>query len=133
LDSVCYSCFSYHGPPPTQIYTLSLHDALPISKSGEPLRSPPLRRNARIPHRRHAAAAAAGCVLPACRSDRCCSFTAPGRRPHDRDRKSTRLNSSHVAISYAVFCLKKKKTELTACPMRPYPISSESTCLLSLL
>src|SRR6266508_5092795 len=29
---------------------------------------------------------------------------------HDRDRKSTRLNSSHVAISYAVFCLKKKKT-----------------------
>src|SRR5437870_11379110 len=31
-------------------------------------------------------------------------------RPHRPDRKSTRLNSSHVAISYAVFCLKKKKT-----------------------
>src|SRR5438067_4070909 len=31
-------------------------------------------------------------------------------RPHRRDRKSTRLNSSHVSISYAVFCLKKKKT-----------------------
>src|SRR5438067_10032497 len=31
------------------------------------------------------------------------------RRPADRDRKSTRLNSSHVSISYAVFCLKKKK------------------------
>src|SRR5699024_12286581 len=31
-------------------------------------------------------------------------------RGHDRDRKSTRLNSSHVSISYAVFCLKKKKT-----------------------
>src|SRR5439155_16110597 len=43
------------------------------------------------------------------------SWTAPPRSsPHDRrragvDRKSTRLNSSHVAISYAVFCLKKKK------------------------
>src|SRR2546430_9125653 len=34
----------------------------------------------------------------------------PTRRP-DRDRKSTRLNSSHSQISYAVFCLKKKKTE----------------------
>src|SRR5436309_6760217 len=36
------------------------------------------------------------------------------RRPHEtrRDRKSTRLNSSHVKISYAVFCLKKKKVEL---------------------
>src|SRR6266496_5810587 len=33
-----------------------------------------------------------------------------GRRPGRRDRKSTRLNSSHVEISYAVFCLKKKKT-----------------------
>src|SRR2546426_9111662 len=32
-----------------------------------------------------------------------------GRRPHRRDRKSTRLNSSHLVISYAVFCLKKKK------------------------
>src|SRR5699024_12406619 len=33
----------------------------------------------------------------------------PARRPAGRDRKSTRLNSSHVSISYAVFCLKKKK------------------------
>src|SRR5204863_1877734 len=32
-----------------------------------------------------------------------------GGRPHPQDRKSTRLNSSHVEISYAVFCLKKKK------------------------
>src|SRR5204862_8244914 len=34
-----------------------------------------------------------------------------GRRHHRRDRKSTRLNSSHVEISYAVFCLKKKKKD----------------------
>src|SRR5439155_9403951 len=42
-----------------------------------------------------------------------------GLGPEDReDRKSTRLNSSHVAISYAVFCLKKKKTR-TASSLRP--------------
>src|SRR3712207_8168789 len=34
----------------------------------------------------------------------------PALRPHRPDRKSTRLNSSHANISYAVFCLKKKKT-----------------------
>src|SRR5690606_39888155 len=37
----------------------------------------------------------------------------PPRRPQRRDRKSTRLNSSHVKSSYAVFCLKKKKTTIT--------------------
>src|SRR5438309_9339539 len=41
------------------------------------------------------------------------------RRPADRaDRKSTRLNSSHSSISYAVFCLKKKKTDLSSYPRR---------------
>src|SRR5437773_5209682 len=43
---------------------------------------------------------------------------AEGARPRqarDRDRKSTRLNSSHITISYAVFCLKKKKKNLTIC------------------
>src|SRR5207249_11195084 len=38
----------------------------------------------------------------------------------DRDRKSTRLNSSHVSISYAVFCLKKKKTWIRASARSPY-------------
>src|SRR3989442_1918556 len=38
----------------------------------------------------------------------------------DRDRKSTRLNSSHVRISYAVFCLKKKKKSVTLTSMRPH-------------
>src|SRR5690349_23504213 len=40
----------------------------------------------------------------------------PDRRRRRRDRKSTRLNSSHVEISYAVFCLKKKKTITTKDP-----------------
>src|SRR5256885_11348181 len=39
--------------------------------------------------------------------------TAAGWRQHTEDRKSTRLNSSHLVISYAVFCLKKKKTRRT--------------------
>src|SRR5256885_3591531 len=45
------------------------------------------------------------------------ALAAPGTRPDGRtaDRKSTRLNSSHLVISYAVFCLKKKKTSRSAC------------------
>src|SRR5215203_6798424 len=70
----------------TEIYTLSLHDALPTS-CGAALRL--------APHRGR------------------CTPTCPACGPHSsrsvRDRKSTRLNSSHANISYAVFCLKKKK------------------------
>src|SRR2546421_4149578 len=52
-------------------------------------------------------------VAPARRAQRCCVATPAARRSpilrfHRRDRKSTRLNSSHDQISYAVFCLKKK-------------------------
>src|SRR3712207_8356088 len=46
---------------------------------------------------------------------------APGRE-HERDRKSTRLNSSHANISYAVFCLKKKKTKESTTVIRIYKI-----------
>src|SRR6266496_6214456 len=67
--------FFFNDTATTEIYTLSLHDALPISRRPAP--SSP--RCTRWP---------SGCA---------------------RDRKSTRLNSSHVEISYAVFCLKKKK------------------------
>src|SRR6266496_6469117 len=75
-----FFCFFFTVPATTEIYTLSLHDALPIS-----------RHLAQHAHRQPRA----------------------GERltPEHvaRDRKSTRLNSSHVEISYAVFCLKKKK------------------------
>src|SRR2546422_11308789 len=79
--------FFFNDTATTEIYTLSLHDALPISVSG--LQSPrprpldPVRAPLRSPPSRH------------------------------RDRKSTRLNSSHGYISYAVFCLKKKKTTVS--------------------
>src|SRR5258708_15320618 len=71
--------FFFNDTATTEIYTLSLHDALPISAA------PGLRRLA--------------------------AEVSTGRwRPSHRhgDRKSTRLNSSHQIISYAVFCLKKK-------------------------
>src|SRR5437764_7371104 len=80
----------------TEIYTLSLHDALPISpaRSDAGERCPAPRR---FPRPQVATAASHG------RS----TWWASSRRWTDR--KSTRLNSSHRCISYAVFCLKKKK------------------------
>src|SRR5690348_18365373 len=84
--------FFFTDTATTEIYTLSLHDALPISRSEafglvqvEAMASGCPVINARIPH-----------------------SGVPWVSPHE-DRKSTRLNSSHPSISYAVFCLKKKK------------------------
>src|SRR3712207_8607949 len=81
----------------TEIYTLSLHDALPISD--------------RVAGRRlHAAGAA---LHPLVRVHVGVAVGGDHARDVERrclgDRKSTRLNSSHANISYAVFCLKKKK------------------------
>src|SRR5438034_7984496 len=74
--------FFFNDPATTEIYTLSLHDALPICRA--------------TPTRVANVAAEAG--------------AASSERSRLRiDRKSTRLNSSHTVISYAVFCLKKKK------------------------
>src|SRR5207245_11199539 len=87
-------CFLFHATPTTEIYTLSLHDALPIW----PLsfgRSTILTKCGFF-----SIAAPRWMILP--------SSPLPASRGPDR--KSTRLNSSHGSISYAVFCLKKKKT-----------------------
>src|SRR3712207_7769539 len=82
----------------TEIYTLSLHDALPICGHLVPFRS----AAARAPRR------AGGAVRPGGRR-RSTRRVLPTRGRSRSDRKSTRLNSSHANISYAVFCLKKKK------------------------
>src|SRR5687768_17675654 len=103
---LCHISFFFNAPATTEIYTLSLHDALPISE-------PPA-----TPH--------GGRARRPCRCDR----PLPGFQLEESsssnelrvisltreivyllavDRKSTRLNSSHGYISYAVFCLKKKK------------------------
>src|SRR2546427_10612970 len=88
--------FFFNDTATTEIYTLSLHDALPICSSIRRLPSEP-RRSAR-PRSLFAAAMSLG---------------SSARRSLPSDRKSTRLNSSHSQISYAVFCLKKKKKQQT--------------------
>src|SRR5256885_9513108 len=86
--------FFFNDTATTEIYTLSLHDALPIWPDAE---IPGTRRPAG--HR-----------------------GKPGNR--NRDRKSTRLNSSHLVISYAVFCLKKKKQNVN-----PLSLTRHAACL----
>src|SRR5690606_39926789 len=105
--------FCLSEPATTDIYTLSLHDALPIYE--------------KIGQRRQAWAAVLPIGQMGLSGEKCrgiwqglstekllgkCGVEFCGRSvPYGRlDRKSTRLNSSHVKISYAVFCLKKKKT-----------------------
>src|SRR5690242_21773880 len=91
LSLMMSDIFLFQDPPTPEIYTLSLHDALPIydrdgcrdlqgAETGAP----------RVPREEDERPGA----LQRCRA---------------QDRKSTRLNSSHMSISYAVFCLKKKK------------------------
>src|SRR5690606_41788883 len=108
LATVHFSVLLFHSPVPTAAYTLSLHDALPISLTyydqvddedesetshmlnlaGDYQLSPKTTLNA---------SAQAGF-----------EWETEEESTNFLDRKSTRLNSSHVKISYAVFCLKKK-------------------------
>src|SRR5205809_3579887 len=85
---LCY--FFFNDTSTTEIYTLSLHDALPIFHKLSAYRF--------------------GTKLSMWRILLCTSSDA--RSPGNKDRKSTRLNSSHGYISYAVFCLKKKNKQL---------------------
>src|SRR5207248_10914704 len=80
--------FFFTDPSTTEIYTLSLHDALPICADRATIRVGRQRFDERL--------------------------TDIGESFIEADRKSTRLNSSHRTISYAVFCLKKKKKHLNA-------------------
>src|SRR5438034_10611552 len=90
LSSIClitFFFFFFNDTAPTEIYTLSLHDALPILSG------------ATIPVEIHGGP-----------GDDVIVFGGSGDA-FILDRKSTRLNSSHTVISYAVFCLKKKKDQ----------------------
>src|SRR5262245_63123912 len=84
----------------TAIYTLSLHDALPISAQAF---ADSVIRLLRDPAARVAQAAAARAHVDEHFSNKYVARVL--------DRKSTRLNSSHLGISYAVFCLKKKQQD----------------------
>src|SRR6202000_3579270 len=89
--------FFFNDTAPTEIYTLSLHDALPICTRTSP--------------------------------STCCPSTLGCRTCPTTDRKSTRLNSSHPSISYAVFCLKKNKN--IDCDARKSPLVhlTQTTCV----
>src|SRR5947208_6497245 len=89
MISILFFLFFFNAPPTTEIYTLSLHDALPILKELASTEAHPL--------------------CPVCKMDVDKSTAPKSAYKGKIDRKSTRLNSSHQIISYAVFCLKKKK------------------------
>src|SRR5690349_23767986 len=93
-------------PATPAIYTLSLHDALPIS-GGLPARAGEVKLwDVSAQNVARTITGHADCIYAVAFSpDGAMLATAS----YDKDRKSTRLNSSHVEISYAVFCLKKKK------------------------
>src|SRR5207253_9590541 len=106
-----HSTFSFNDPPTTEIYTLSLHDALPIFRRKRRKRStrklPRLIRNL-CGRTQKMQKLSSTWGWP--------TTSSPNLTKPPKDRKSTRLNSSHVAISYAVFCLKKKnKAQETSC------------------
>src|SRR5437588_12121355 len=96
VQTVFYSCLDVHSvicfffffndTATTEIYTLSLHDALPIFTIAEAVATARDRWPGRL-----------------------VEVECDGLDQVAEDRKSTRLNSSHTVISYAVFCLKKKK------------------------
>src|SRR3712207_7319567 len=89
--------FFFNDTATTEIYTLSLHDALPIWREAK-MRSQSLRHRSAPQSRPRPALSSA---------DTCTRHCGPEHKTADR--KSTRLNSSHANISYAVFCLKKKQ------------------------
>src|SRR5207253_10520830 len=102
--------FFYTATPASETYTLSLHDALPISAhfligtEGEV--HAPLGAEVLADQGLHGLEHPEEVVFVVERP--AAPHVAVRNAPAERDRKSTRLNSSHVAISYAVFCLKKK-------------------------
>src|SRR5437773_11684382 len=100
------SFFPFNATAPSDIYTLSLHDALPICTS-ENTKGADATSSAKA-----LAAQAPDTSAPLNRLDLAVWLVSP-EHPLTADRKSTRLNSSHITISYAVFCLKKKNKKIT--------------------
>src|SRR5437899_8255383 len=84
--------FFFNDTATTEIYTLSLHDALPICGGNEAAGYFQVQLLLFFQRDQIQSVAGKRCIIA-----------------DDKDRKSTRLNSSHLGISYAVFCLKKKK------------------------
>src|SRR5205807_6643361 len=110
LFYLLFVLFFFNTAATTEIYTLSLHDALPISTIDWPSHQPEpgwCERSARL--RAYCRRILARLPQPSILHHWRLPFLLVSRK--SQDRKSTRLNSSHLVISYAVFCLKKKKTK----------------------
>src|SRR2546426_7786555 len=101
----CLFFFFFNDTATTEIYTLSLHDALPISAGCATIQ---VAATLGVP-----VGVAADFMVP----------DLPAAAEIILDRKSTRLNSSHLVISYAVFCLKKKKKKNLS-----YTVDKSSEC-----
>src|SRR2546430_10328912 len=105
-SSLLFLFFFFNDTATTEIYTLSLHDALPISLT---------------------MAAARVTLLEILDAKAYAHFDALAETSRISDRKSTRLNSSHSQISYAVFCLKKKNSIEEREPLPP-TTRSDGSC-----
>src|SRR5256885_9120556 len=92
MSSASYVFFFFNDTATTEIYTLSLHDALPICIAFDARREN-----------------VSDAMIAALYRNANADAHADADADMEADRKSTRLNSSHLVISYAVFCLKKKK------------------------
>src|SRR3712207_7592967 len=110
MQQVKRDCFFFNDTATTEIYTLSLHDALPISRRVEraAVLHQPVERHA-VDELHDEEVRVAGLLGVVARDD----------VRMRQDRKSTRLNSSHANISYAVFCLKKKNSIFLSPIMHP--------------
>src|SRR3712207_8505522 len=97
---MCSSFFFFNDTATTEIYTLSLHDALPILVLAS-------MQNLQQAYNHLQPCSHSVFLLKPAKSPNHCL------RLYPRDRKSTRLNSSHANISYAVFCLKKKNNMIS--------------------
>src|SRR5690606_41862040 len=100
--------FFLTAPAPTETYTLSLHDALPIFVNAVNKEVVRILSSAEMKERMLTQGATPKPTTPEA-FDAFIRSEVKKFAPVIIDRKSTRLNSSHVKISYAVFCLKKKK------------------------
>src|SRR5690606_41647205 len=101
--------FCFNGPAPSEIYPLSLHDALPILTNATFVSVDLVDENGNkltIQHDKPMITITIDVNTTNFMNASCKYFNETSQQ---LDRKSTRLNSSHVKISYAVFCLKKKK------------------------
>src|SRR5256885_13165350 len=103
------SFFFFNDTATTEIYTLSLHDALPIFFSSGVMLA--LKSGVMAGDAVHEALLARD-FSPQRFADYATKLREGIENMRKLDRKSTRLNSSHLVISYAVFCLKKKKANL---------------------